>query len=274
MTYDAYEISTEAGRPVEVFRFQIGATSYYYTSAEDTVTLSGQDYDPVQIRRDDSADGPDKRDYDFQVVLPTSDEVAQFFVGTLPGNRVRLTVSRFHRDDTPTPQVVVVFDGYVQGATFARAMKECTLTARPLLAGLGRTAPPRTYQSECNHELYNPATCKADDTNPAFRASAKGVTAQVGNVLTVTGLGAYSAGWFTGGYVEAIGSSDFRMILDDDGAGNLTLLLPFAVTPSTVNVFAGCDHSIATCKAKFDNILNFGGFAFVPTRNIHQTGII
>lgn len=276
MTYSANETSIEGGRPVEVYRFTIGATSYYYTSAEDEVTVSAQAYEPIPISRSENVSGPALRDDEFSVTLPTSDPVAQFFVGTLPGVLVRLTVRRYHRGDTPTPQVVLVFDGYVEDAGFSKFMKETTLTARTVMASNGQTIPPRTFQGTCNHELYNPLTCKVDDTNPAYRASAKIVTSQVGSLLTVAGLGGYSAGWFTSGYVEAIDSGDFRMILDDDGAGGLLLLLPFPSTPSTVNVFAGCDHTpegAHGCGPKFNNGDNNGGFYIVPDKNPFDSGL-
>ena len=32
----------------------------------------------------------------------------------------------------------------------------------------------------------------------------------------------------------------------------------------TFSVFAGCDKTFATCKAKFDNALNFRGFPHLP----------
>ena len=57
----------------------------------------------------------------------------------------------------------------------------------------------------------------------------------------------------------------------------LTLLLPFNTTDvdvgTSVEVFAGCDHSLATCKAQYDNVANYGGFAFVPLRNPFESGL-
>jgi uncharacterized phage protein (TIGR02218 family) len=274
MTYAAHETSQQGGRPVEVYRFTAGAASYFYTSSESQEPLGAQIYTPIALKRSSNAEGPEERDRsNFSVVLPTSDPVAQIYAGQLPGVRVRLTVSRFHRDDTPTPEVVTVFDGYVQGASFENGLKECRLTARALMASMGREMPARTCQGRCNHVLYDPLTCRVDDTDPAFRASLRSVTSQVGNLLTVAGLGSYAAGWFTGGYVEAVGVSDYRMVLDDDGAGGLTLMAPFATEPSLVNVFAGCAHNIAICKSKFDNVINYGGFAFVPVKNPFESGI-
>jgi hypothetical protein len=37
MTYEAFESSVEGGRPVELYKFIIGADVYRYTSAEDEI---------------------------------------------------------------------------------------------------------------------------------------------------------------------------------------------------------------------------------------------
>jgi len=63
---------------------------------------------------------------------------------------------------------------------------------------------------------------------------------------------------------------------------DLQLLLPFpqSAVGREVILFAGCDHTPEVCDDKFDtpedtdsNLINFGGFAFVPTRNPFQTGL-
>jgi hypothetical protein len=55
----------------------------------------------------------------------------------------------------------------------------------------------------------------------------------------------------------------------------LTLILPFSVdmVGKVVTVYAGCDRSIAMCVAKFDNLNNFRGCPYVPTKNIFLTGL-
>tara|TARA_R110000851_G_scaffold120002_1_gene248072 strand:- start:13019 stop:13852 length:834 start_codon:yes stop_codon:yes gene_type:complete len=277
VTYDAQEIGIQTGEPVEVYEFVYGSTSRFYTSSEAIESIGAQDYTPVAISRSNTKDGPAERTHDFQVVLPTTDTVSQLFVGQIPGVRVRLTVKRFHRTDTPTPEVRTIFNGFVQSGSFKRKARECTLTARPILGGSGRTHPRRTFQAACNHVLYDPLTCRADDTDPANRASVVTVVSQVGNVMTLSGIaGLFTDGWFNGGYVEFVGQADFRMVLDHVG-NVLTLMQPFATTPSTVNVLAGCDHSIdgpQGCKLKHNNVINFGGFPFVPTKNPFQSGLV
>jgi hypothetical protein len=36
---------------------------------------------------------------------------------------------------------------------------------------------------------------------------------------------------------------------------------------TTVTLFPGCDHTLATCSGKFSNTANYGGFPFMPTKN-------
>ena len=48
---------------------------------------------------------------------------------------------------------------------------------------------------------------------------------------------------------------------------SLTLMYPLPQTPATgdaLTVYAGCDHTMGTCQAKFNNLANFRAFPFVP----------
>ena len=41
--------------------------------------------------------------------------------------------------------------------------------------------------------------------------------------------------------------------------------LPYPVAPGDLfAAFFGCDHTISTCQAKFNNVIHFRGFPFVP----------
>lgn len=276
MSFDAFETSIEAATPVEIFQITAGSQSFFYTSAEDDQLVSAQTYTAIAgLQRGPATDGPDKREHDFQIELPTTDDLAQLFVGVMPGIRVRLQVRKFHRDDGGTPEVIQIFDGFIQSASFKKQGKLCILTARTIISALGRQVPRRTYQSGCNHILYDPLTCRVDDTDLAFRAPALTVASQVGNILTVSSglMGTFADGFMNGGFIEVIGLSDFRMV--QIHVGNvLTMHVPFSVAPTLVNVFAGCAHTIAICGSKFDNVNFYGGFAFVPTRNIYSSGLI
>jgi len=274
MSYGSFETSTESGQPVEVYKFVLGSLSFYYTSAEDTVTLGIQSYTPNGTKRDKVTAGAENRQTQFSVTMPTSDPLVQLFIGSIPSVRLRMTVYRFHRNDTPTPGQSLQFDGFVQSFEFSQNMEATKLVALPIIAGQGRQIPRRNCDASCDHVHYDPTTCKVDSTNSAFRASNYLVTSQVGNVLTIAGLSpTYPDGWFDGGLVQVVGSSDVRLALAQVGNA-ITLLLPFGTAPTHVTALAGCAHNIQICKSKFNNVLNFGGFAFVPTVNPYKSGIV
>src|SRR5262249_21295063 len=48
---------------------------------------------------------------------------------------------------------------------------------------------------------------------------------------------------------------------------SLTLIYPLPTPPATgdaFTVYAGCDHTSATCQTQFNNLANFRGFPYVP----------
>lgn len=272
MTYETFETSQELSQPVEVYTFTVGATVFRYTSHEIDVTLGVEDYTSITISRTRIEKGASARSSTLTVNVPIDNAVSQLFTPSVPGQRVRVEIERYQRLDTPTPEVIKIFDGFIHSVAYVKGMKETEFACRPAIATLGRSVPKFKYRAACNHVLYD-LGCKVDDTDPTFRAAGFVVTGVLGNVLTVSGLsGTYADGWFDGGQVESLTTTDFRLIRTHVG-NDLTLSFPFSTTPTTANVFAGCGHSIAVCKSKFDNVLNFGGFPFVPTKNPFQTGL-
>jgi uncharacterized phage protein (TIGR02218 family) len=57
-------------------------------------------------------------------------------------------------------------------------------------------------------------------------------------------------------------------VKDWDATGQaFTLWLPMPndiAVGHTYSVYPGCDRRFATCKAKFNNVANFGGFPHIP----------
>ncbi len=282
MTYEAFEESAEGSQPIEVYKFTLGAQVFKYTSAEDTITIGADIYAPIAISRSNLRQGPEERDSVLEIEVPTDNAFAGLYLSIVPGDRAKIVVQRVQRPDFPGPEVITIFTGFVQGVRFTNQGKTATIAALPTISVTSRPIPRFTYSSLCNHLLYDTG-CKVDETDSAFLLDNALVTAASGNTITVAGVAAKGASdFFVSGFVAASGNSDFRLVIAQSG-DVLTLLLPFpfAVVGTTVDVLAGCDHTIATCDSKFftpevvtSNVINFGGFAFIPTRNIFETGLV
>ena len=274
MTFAQYEESQEGSRPVELYTFTTGASIRRWTSAEDDIPEGADTFTAIPISRTKlNGGGAEQRDQNLVITVPSDNEVAQLFINSVPGTVTTVDIERIQRSDGPTFQVIKIFEGRITSVGFKGAGRTADINVEPIVTASSQTIPRFTYQGLCNHVLYDDL-CQVDDTSPSFRLTNASVTAEAGNTIDVAGVSGFGASFFTGGFVESAGALDRRLILASSG-NTLTLLLPFAtsVLSSRVTVFAGCDHSIATCGATFNNVINYGGFAFVPTKNIFQTGI-
>lgn len=274
MTYASFEDAQEGGDPVELYTITIGTTIYRWTSAEDDITEAADVFTAIPIERGTiKGGGPDTRKEFLVLTVAGDNPVAIQYITSVPGVTGTIKIERIHRSDGPTFEVITLFNGTISSVAFTNAGRTAKIRIVPLVTSQSKPVPTDTYQGLCNRVLYDDH-CQVDDTSPTFRLSTAAVTAVSGSTITVTGADANGDGYYTGGFVETAGSDDRRLILDQTGT-LLTLLLPFAtsILSTNVTVFAGCDHSITTCKAKFNNVLNFGGFAWVPSKNVFSTGI-
>ena len=129
----------------------------------------------------------------------------------------------------------------------------------------------RRYQAACSADLGD-ARCGVALASPAFTGGAT-VAAADGLTLTSTGLAAYADGWFTGGEIaftsgaNAGARAEVKLHRLAGGTASLSLW-PGLAGPlqggDAFTVSAGCDKAFATCKAKFQNQLNFRGFPHIP----------
>lgn len=271
-TYSALESSVERSRPIELYRITLGAQVFRYTSAEDEITVGAEVFAPESVSRNSIGMSADSRSSNLKINLPASNIFVARYYGVVPGERATLEVLRYQRDEVP-PLVTsaLLFRGIVQTVDFPNDGHSAEIVVRSLEAALNRNVPRYTYMAMCNHFLFD-AKC---GINPALYNFIGPAASMVGNVLTVTGAGASGLN-FVGGYCRPAILNDFRMVVAQAG-DMLTLRLPFSVDVVGLDIqtFAGCDH-IATgdCALVFDNVENFGGWPFVPTRNVFQKGIV
>ncbi len=270
MTFLGFETSQETGEPIELYRITQGSNLWLLNSSEDTYTFGGDDYEPAPLTRGRLSDDSEQGQGSLSVSLPATSALAEAFALVVPGQKMSITITRLHRTDGGTPEGVLIFKGFVQGVDFSEDLRLASLNVVPVTKGLARSIPRYSYQGVCNHFLYD-SQCKVSQSLFAFTAN---VSASSGSTITVPGLTASKgADWAKGGFVQ-LGTTDFRLIIDHPN-DTISLLLPFPsdVVGEEVTVFAGCDHSLATCKSKFDNVANYGGFAFVPLLNIFTVGL-
>ena len=128
----------------------------------------------------------------------------------------------------------------------------------------------RVYQRGCSAVLGDKDCC-FDVTSPEFSRVATVLDAQDNRVFQLSGLGAYSDGWFSKGTAVFQGSTKKHLIKQhtilENGDHEIELWSASDVPVSVgdaLNVVAGCDKRMKTCMEKFGNLLNFRGFPDIP----------
>ena len=114
--------------------------------------------------------------------------------------------------------------------------------------------------------VFGDARCKASLASFTFAGTVNTVTSR--QVFISTAL-TQAAGYFSGGEVQWLTGANAgrRMEIKEFSNTQITLALPMpnnVAVGDTFNAIAGCDKTIATCIAKFNNAVNFRGEPYVP----------
>lgn len=253
----------------ELYRFsEQGAPNVWlYASGDETVTYDSgagdEDYVPTSISRTDIESKSDMSRANLDITVPLTNPAGIRWLSDNGENIVSLSI--FERDREGDFNVnwkgrlVAVIPG----------MESITLKFESIFTSLRRPGLRARYQKSCRHALYGRGcTLDAEDF-----ATVSSCTAVVGRVLTVTAAGAQPDGYYVGGMLRSpdgvlsyiVGHVGTALTLQ-----RLSYSLQSAIDgglPFDVTIYPGCAHDRSTCNTKFGNLLNYGGFDFIPQKN-------
>jgi uncharacterized phage protein (TIGR02218 family) len=129
----------------------------------------------------------------------------------------------------------------------------------------------RLYTATCSADLGD-GRCKVDLMNPAFRGAGAVISPDTTSAFTASGLNGFQDGWFTAGRVTFTSGANSGLSLEvkshRKGAAVRFVLWQAMPEPivagDTFLVTAGCNKRFETCRARFNNVVNFRGFPHIP----------
>jgi uncharacterized phage protein (TIGR02218 family) len=130
----------------------------------------------------------------------------------------------------------------------------------------------RLYTPTCAADLGD-ARCGLDLDDPLYRGEGTVLVLNGVSAFTADGLSDFADGWFTGGrltFTSGANEGDAMEVKRHRVVGGAVIIelwqaMAMAVAPDdTFVVTAGCDKRFATCRDRFDNVLNFRGFPHIP----------
>lgn len=259
-TYSDLESSIHGGRPVELFRFVHGTTVWTYSSGPE-IEHGGETYAAFPIGRDTMQQAKELHKSPLEVLIPRTSELSLLYLAGNPERIITLTVFRLHIGASDGP--VVYWKGRIVSCDWPDPAT-ASLKCESVFTSLKRPGLRARYQRPCRRALYETG-CNVDKVAYAVAGTVSAINAAK-TVLTVAAADAMADGWFSGGMVETP-TGGFLFVTAHAGS-SLTLANPCALAVSdAVTIYPGCARNRETCKNKFNNILNFGGWPWIPSRN-------
>lgn len=269
MSY-ADDITSQAdGDVVELYEFVGSATTWRLTSAAADYVFDGDTYTAqAGLTRGDISSVTTASFRPLSVQMPTAATVVQHYALGTPPRGLYLTLTSVQRN---SGEGEVIWQGEVSAITPMGQKAE--LGCQSLLGSrLSTKMPGLTIRDHCQHALYDDH-CRVARGDFDHATTVASVSATDGRLVTVAGVGAFADQWFRGGEIVRDSDGERRGIVSQIGAV-LKLVSPFRTlaNPDAVTMYAGCDHTAATCDDKFSNLLNFSGFPSMPKRNPWRLG--
>ena len=233
-----------------------------------------------------------------QITTCKDHPIALLFTIGSPYLSVWVTIHRMHLGDG---QKVLLWQGKVRSVSWKASKGEVTISADPVEKVISKSGLRQTFSPLCYKNLYS-TRCGVREADHTLKFTLTAASAD-GFRITSPEFATKPSQYFQLGAVYFQSSGENVMVLDHTG-DTLTLKSPIKGLMAGVQgrAVAGCNHlwrsrasadvvlgAVATgtslhdanlanlpdgdCQAKFNNLVNFGGFPYVPTKNPYQTNI-
>ena len=261
--FSDYENSVHDASPVECYKFVGSFKTYRYTSAERDITLNGELYTAIPIKRNAVKSGTQEDDsLNLEVEIPFNTDIVIDYAYAESPPRLGLEVYRAHRGTNFSTDWSLLWSGRVSSFSVdgrVAKIRTPSVFSRALQGDL----PSVYYQNPCNHVLFD-GRCKVSRGSYLTTSTVVSVS---NNSIQVANDGVADS-FLKAGELVNTRNGERRSIVDNV-LNLLTVNYRFVDirVGDVVDMVAGCDHSYTTCKNKFNNTLNYGGHPFIPSDN-------
>lgn len=247
-------------KPVSIYKIWCGDVYFHYTDGDVSFVYDGDTYDPATINRGNTSAGGslDVSSLKIEFSLVTTPVIE--YMASNPVDIAWIEISRLFRDQDP-PEKYVIFVGQIKTVSFKGLSAEAEVVGFEHF--LRMPIPTFRYQLTCNHRVFD---TKCGLNKEDYKTTATVTVDVAGTTLTSATFGGYANDYFTRGYV--VYGNEKRSITSHTGSAiTLSYKMTTLTSGVTVDTYPGCDGRAETCRDKFNNIVNFLGFPFIPEEN-------
>lgn len=249
------------------------ATTYYWTSADQDISFNGVTWSAKGPTIDRSAWGAKNTTEVPEMTVQIYTTGTDFAGGTtnlkqaavnglLDGAYLLLQRAFMPTFADTTMGVVTLFGGRVGAIDVTALGLKLTCTASNVL--LTQNMPRRTFQATCMHTLYD-AFCTLSEAafTDSFVVAAANSLAINWTAASATDPQNYVFGVMT--LTSGVGAGQ-KITVQAASSTGVAFGYPLVTIPQpgdTFTIAQGCDKTVGRCQA-FNNVLNFGGFPYIP----------
>jgi len=245
-------------------------TMLYYTSADVSITYGGNTYNPFPFERGSTklvlgtqVDALELKLFGGVNNLINGIPMPQFAQnGGFDGAGVMLYRAYLTSWQAAPTGALIMFGGNISDAKPSRT--NIAISVKSDMELFNIQMPRNLYQAGCLHSLYD-AGCTLNKASFATATSINAASTTLSlNTSLGTATGYFDQGFlvFTSGPNAGVSRTVKKYV---PGNFKLALALPFTpVVGNTFTVYAGCDKTQATCTSKFNNVIHFRGYPYIP----------
>lgn len=262
MSYDTLNQSRYSARPVELYKFSKDDENWFYTSHDRDVEYNGNTYISTPLTRGIIENTPDSDKQSLTITMPETLNFLTNFLSGPPTSVITIVVYRGHYSDS---EFITSYIGKVVNVSFP-SNQSADIKCDSLLTALKRPSVRMKYSKNCPYDLYGQG-CNLNKEDFGVDATITVATALQYNSNKFLEK---DSGFYTGGMLSyTVGSvTIYRFIVEHtDNMVKLNLSIPGISNNDEVRVYPGCDRTLLTCRAKFENEDNYGGQPFYPDKN-------
>ncbi len=256
---------------VELYKISaVGMSTFTWTDANRGISFSGMSFYPWPIKRSKISFSSDFRVDQTEVTCAKNWGIERAVEkDVLSGANFEIYRVRV---DNPSNDYTVMFSGEV--AQIQTGEMEVTLRGQTL-DFLNVEVPKREYQVMCNWKLYD-EFCTMDAygwlVGSCFLTTSADGKTLVSQAFAGTSVATYVNGYWNQGYIRATSgpNDELKREVSSHVGMSITVVPPFPETVSaqdTFQIYPGCNHDMTDCENIFSNIVNYGGFPFIPRQD-------
>lgn len=252
------DLTIQSGKPKELYQIVQGADSWFFTDARLPITYSSVEYTPTNISRTEVDQDTDLFKAGITLTLIRTNSFATQFFKYLSEEPTIVTIYRGQEDS---------YDVYWKGRVVSSTGRgsHINIVCESIYTAVLRPGLRMRIEKLCRHILYDQG-CKIN--REAYKVTSTVQTvSDDGMTLVFDTIGTFYDGYFTAGAVR-YGATDTRFIAGHT-SNTIVLTRPFKnlIGNTTLVLYPGCNKTLGVCDTKFDNLLNHGGFPYIPTLN-------